>query len=303
MSYRLLVPLDGSTLAEGALPFAADLVRRTKGALRVARVHVPVVPIATVGDLAAPYYDPAWDEQLRAIATTYTDEIATRERRALGASFSAVVVDGPDVAHELETAADAFNANMIVMTTHGRGGWARAWLGSVADSFVRSTRRLVLVLPERAVQTPPAIRQVMIALNGSSVGASIVEPAAEFASAFGAQIALVRVIAPPLIGDMLTALSSEGLDRFGVDRVAEAAKADLDTTAARLRDRKFTVTSTVLVHANPARALLEHIEQSSPDLIAMATHGRGLSRVFVGSVADKVLRGSGRPVLLRRPEG
>ncbi len=127
------------------------------------------------------------------------------------------------------------------------------------------------------------------------------ESAVVIARLYGAALALVRVVAPPLIGDALTAMSSEGLDRFGVDLFAEAAKEDLDESARRLRATGLTVESTVIVHANPARALLQHIAQTAPDLIAMGTHGRGLSRLFVGSVMDKVLRGSGHPTLIRRP--
>jgi nucleotide-binding universal stress UspA family protein len=62
-----------------------------------------------------------------------------------------------------------------------------------------------------------------------------------------------------------------------------------------------SVEAVVLIDAHPARALLDHVRSTGADLIVMSTHGRGLSRLFVGSVADKVLRGSNCPTLIRRP--
>ena len=83
--------------------------------------------------------------------------------------------------------------------------------------------------------------------------------------------------------------------------MAEKAKGDIDAAAAPLRAGGMKVEATVIVHTNPARALIEHIEQTGADLVAMATHGRGMSRLFVGSVVDKVLRAGGRPSLIMRP--
>jgi nucleotide-binding universal stress UspA family protein len=301
VAYRILVPLDGSKLAEGAISIAVDLARRSKGALQLVRVHTPVMPIATVGDLAVPFYDPAWDDQLRKIARSYLDTVAAKTRRDVGCPVTTAVCDGAHIPDEIERAAAAFSADLIVMTTHGHGGSALAWLGSIADGVVRSTHRLVLVVPERAAPAPFKLGNVLVALDGSASSASVVAPAAELARLCEASLTLVRVVAPPIVGDMLTAITSDALDRFGIDRLAESAKTELDAVAAPLRTSGLKVEATVIVHPNPARALIEHIEQTGADLVAMGTHGRGMSRLFVGSVVDKVLRGSGRPSLIRRP--
>ena len=301
MTYRILVPLDGSALAEGAIPMAIDLARRSKGSLRFVRVHTPVMPIATVGDLAVPFYDPAWDDQLRKIAHDYLQATAAKAERELGHPVTTKVRDGSHIPDEIEREAGEFSANLILMTTHGHGGSALAWLGSIADGVVRSTHRLVLVVPERATAQPFTMRSLLIALDGTESSASVVAPAADLARLFGATIKLVRVVEPPIVGDVLTAVTSETLDRFGIDRVADAAKADIDAVAAPLRQQGLQVDTTVIVHPNPARALIEHVSQAGADLVAMGTHGRGVSRLFVGSVADKVLRGSGRPSLIRHP--
>jgi nucleotide-binding universal stress UspA family protein len=301
MAYRILVPLDGSTLASGALPMALALADRTDGEIALVRVHIPSVPVGSVGDLGVPLYDPAWDAALRTAAEEELAAAAAQLRDEHGLVPTTYARVGMNIAAEIEAAAEEFRADLIAMTTHGHGGQSLAWIGSVADAVVRTTHRPVLVIPDRAVSRGTSIRRIMVPHDGSDNAETALQAAIGMATLHGASICLVRVIAPPLVGDVLTALSSEALDRFGVDALATEAKTALDQLADQVRQRVATVTSTVLVNANPARALLEHLNAADPDLIAMGTHGRGLSRLFVGSVADKVLRGSGRAVLLQRP--
>lgn len=300
MAYRILVPLDGSTFAEAALPIAVDLALRTGGAVHMLRVHTPVVPLIAVGDLSAPVYDPAWDDEMRAVATTYVAGVADRLRPALRQALSTAIRDSDDIAGQIERSAEEFQANLIVLTTHGKGGASLSWFGSVADGVLRHSRRLTLVVPERADTSAFAPRRILVAVDGSRAAEAATSAAAEFGQVYGAELALVQVVAPPLSGDVLRAMSAEGLDRFDVDVVVEAAKKGLDDAATALRAAGHTVTTLVLVHANAARALLDHIKETSPDLVAMGTHGRGLSRLFIGSVVDKVMRGSATPALVRR---
>jgi len=298
---RILVALDGSVLAEGAVPLAVDLARRAAGAVRIVRVHVPVLPLAPPSDLGSLYYDPAWDTAARAAEQQYIDETVRSLQREAGVTVDAVLLEGADIARAIERAANDWKATLIVTTTHGHGGAALAWIGSVASGVVRAANRPVLVLPERAAGKVPAVRRIVIAHDGTDTADAVVEPAAALARTYGAAVTLIRVVAPPLVGDVWSALSSEDLDRFGVDRSAERAKDELDAIARRLRGTGLAVEATVIVHGNPARALIDEIARAGADLVAVSTAGRGLSRLFVGSVADKVLRGSDRPTLIRRP--
>ena len=82
------------------------------------------------------------------------------------------------------------------------------------------------------------------------------------------------------------------------------AEREVATVARDLADRGFAkVEKHVVVEAGVARAILDFANRHRIDLIAMSTHGRGASRLIVGSIADKVLRGSALPILLRRPPG
>ncbi|MDA1080146.1 MAG: universal stress protein [Gemmatimonadetes bacterium] len=123
----------------------------------------------------------------------------------------------------------------------------------------------------------------------------------ELATAAESTVDLYRVVAPPWVGDALTAVQSGHVDRFGIDAAADLAKTELDRIAEELRFAGLHVTVCVEVATSPTRAILDRITTTKPDLIAMATHGRGLSRLFMASVADKVLRAGGRPVYCWRP--
>lgn len=129
----ILVPLDGSDFAEHALPTALSLARRHGAALHVVRIYVPVAGV--YGEHAVPY-DEALDRELMKRAQDYLDGVVTRLMAIAGIQSNAVLLEGP-VAHTISRQAAAIGANLLVMTTQGRGPLARFWLGSVADELVR----------------------------------------------------------------------------------------------------------------------------------------------------------------------
>ena len=91
------------------------------------------------------------------------------------------------------------------------------------------------------------------------------------------------------------------LDDQLIDQLRVDAQVYLEGVAAHLAAQAQTVRTQVVVAPYAAVAILEEAQEGAIDLIAMATHGRrGLARVLVGSVADKVLRGATTPVLLYR---
>jgi nucleotide-binding universal stress UspA family protein len=294
---RILVPLDGSALAERALPVAAELSRLAGAPVELVHVHVPISP-----DPIHVEGLPVIDEHMRSLRRDHERAYLERLREGLGAeaSVSTAVVDGP-VAPGLAAHARAVGAWLIVLTTHGRGGLERMWLGSVADELARvSPVPILLVRPE----PPPAGRfaRILAPLDGSKTSEAILEHAARLARlGSGAEIVLLRVVQPLVAAVWLpegaVAAAAPQEDLPGRER---RAREYLDVAARSLAGLR--VRPRVEVAASVAAAILQTAQAEACDLVALATHGRsGLARVALGSVADKVVRASHTPVLLFRP--
>lgn len=300
MFTELLVPLDGSPLAEAAIPHAVELARRLRGGLHLVRVHVPFTMVASPPETAFFVPDPSWDMEVRENARRWLARKAQDIRSSAEIPVSFDVRTGAPV-QEIAAAAAERDVRAIVCSTHGHGGWAPEWIGSVADGLIRRAGCPVFAMSKAAAAHPEGVRRLLVLLDGSDVSETVLPHAVWLAGAFRAQVELLRVVAPPWIGDSLTMLSADQEDPFGVNASAEAAKDTLRQIATALGRKGFTATSTVLIDASPARAILEHMRRTQPDAVALASHGRGLSRLFLGSVADKVLRAGGVPALVFRP--
>lgn len=303
MLRTILVPLDGSALAERALPIACDIARRTGGAVHAVRAHVPIAVVGATAEGAVFSQDMlAADDALRTRASTYVGEAATKAAAEWGVRVSPITEDGSP-AGLVTDVAERIGADLIVMTTHGAGGFTPDWLGSVADSVIRHSHRPVLALPENDAHLGEAFapRRILVTLDGSDRASAILPIARDLAIAYGAHVDLVRVVAPYVPGDVVATLAADRPDPFGVDAETLHAKKALDDSAADLEKAGLKVTRTVRVDLSPTRCLLDHVKETEPDCLAIATQGRGVSRIFLGSVADKLIRSAARPVLVLRP--
>jgi nucleotide-binding universal stress UspA family protein len=299
----IVVPLDGSDLAERAVPVATELARRAGRDLRLVHVHRPLSP-----DPIHVEGLPVIDDRMRSLRREHERAYLerTRERLAAGVTASAVLLEGR-VAAALTAYAQSSGAGLIVMTTHGRGGLERAWLGSVADELVRvSPVPLLLVRPEPG-QAPGPFRRILVPLDGSALGEGILGPASALAREEpGAELVLFQVVQPidSAVWSPDAALAVS-LAADGVTAREEARGREyLDAVRSRLETAGLRARTRVEVAGGVATAILEAARGEQADLIALATHGRsGLARMTLGSVADKVARGSRTPVLLFRPAG
>jgi nucleotide-binding universal stress UspA family protein len=308
--YRsILVPLDGSAFGEHALPLAIKLANGAGATLQVVHVHVPPAPLYSEAVLS---YAPALEKSLRDNEQAYLDKVVERIKAASTASALAALLDGP-IEEALEDRAKSTQVDLIVMTTHGRGTLARAWLGSVADELVRHlTMPIVVVRPHDGkidLARDPGPKHILIALDGSTLSEQIVAHALTLGALWGAEYTLLRVIEPAVLGQYDTVLPYGGFDPWLAEQLearhaAEQAKAKeyLEQIASPLRAKSLKVETCILSHDQPAVAILDEVKARKADLIALATHGRsGLPRLFLGSVADKVVRGASVPVLVARP--
>jgi nucleotide-binding universal stress UspA family protein len=302
MLRSILVPLDGSPLAERALPIACDLVRRGKGALHLVRAHVPlaIAGATAEGVLTQDMLDADDALRERALKTLCTKAKALADE--WGIPVDARVEDGSPAA-VISDAADAVKAGLIVMTTHGAGGFAPGWLGSIADGVIRHSHRPVLVLPSNDAHkgVPFVPRRIMVALDGSERADAIIPPARDLALLFGAQLDFVRIVSPYIPGDVGDALTASRPDPMGLDEQADAAKQSLDIVVKGMEEQGLIAHATVRMDPWPVKSILAHVQESDPDCVALSTQGRGFSRLFVGSVADKLIRSGARPALVLRP--
>jgi nucleotide-binding universal stress UspA family protein len=188
----------------------------------------------------------------------------------------------------------------------------RFWLGSVADEMVRKLPMpLLLVRPDEAAarfEPEPTPRHILIALDGEPLAEQVLERAMEMGTLTGASYTLLRVIKPVLptpytaegasMAQMAQSLIEE-TERIQ-EQIRKEALAYLERVAGEFCKHDMKVAVRVEVEDSPALAILKLAP--SADVVALSTHGRhGLSRLFLGSVTDKVIRGGHVPVLVYRP--
>jgi nucleotide-binding universal stress UspA family protein len=292
MATRILVPLDGTRSGEQALPVAVNLARGSGATLHLVRIHVRPerAPLSLEG---MPVIDKEADDRCRAAESAYLARIGERLARRSELSARIEVLDGP-VDEVLAAYASSHAIDLIVMATHGRRGIARACLGSVADAVLRASR-----LPVLAEGARP---RILIALDGSTLSESVVEPALALGRPLDATYALLRVVNPVAVwGDMSAALAPEMAQAAAARREAEA-RDYLSAIGWWMQERGLDVETSVVASEHPAEAILQESARMGAAFIAMATHGRhGISRLVMGSVAAGVLPRARVPLLLYRP--
>ncbi|MGD2120434.1 MAG: universal stress protein [Gemmatimonadota bacterium] len=293
---QLLVPLDGSRFGEAALPLALRLSHLTG-----ARIH-----LVTVQELLPAAAPAEWQNATQESARAYLEDVAEGVREASGGEVTTSFRVGHVVDELLE---EAWDADLVVMATHGWGMISRAWLGSVADAFSRNVPRPVLMMRPETDGGDDAlgpgvewsISKMLLPLDGTPLSEAIIDHATELGSLFGASYHLVRVV--PLPKEFSSSYLPDMI-RFNKEYLQESEKVSneyLEAQARRLRAKGFEVDATVLVGAQPVHGILSEAEASESDLIAVSAHHRaGLTRALLGSTSDKVLRGSPVPVLLYR---
>jgi nucleotide-binding universal stress UspA family protein len=260
-----LVPLDGSTLSEQGIPAAARLAKATG-----ANLHL--VTVAT-----AP--GPHLESELRGYLAAHAEALSTTH----GVRVVSSLIRG-SAAAALAAYAEEHKIDLIVMTTHGRGGLSRFWLGSVADRLVRRTGVPVLLFRPGTATPPGQFHCVLIALDGSPRTEASIAPALFLARTTpGSRVVLAHVVesAPGLLGPAF--LEDESRRITG----------HLEQIAHRLQARGLAVTARIVTGEGIAAHLHALAGSEEADLIVVGTHGAyGAERLVFGSVADKVVRGA-----------
>lgn len=266
----ILVPLDGSKIAEHALPDAAWLSKATGAAIRF--IHVVELNVD--------------DSQVAAAAETfraYTKEVAAEHGLA---NTTCDVVAGAPADEILKASADA---STIVIATRGRGGFKAMVVGSVADKVIRGAEVPVLAEPGAEKPVPPGGgRPILVGLDGSEEGERGLGMARELAAKTNLPIVLVRAFSiPPPAGIEFSYYPADL-----ASTLEDAAKEYLRVTAKPGE-------KALIMQGDAAGSILDVAEQENASLIVLSSSGKGLAkRIALGSTTDRVIHGTSRPVLV-----
>jgi nucleotide-binding universal stress UspA family protein len=290
MFERIMVPLNGLASAEAAVAPAAAMARTHGAELHLVLVDGPS------------RLDPMSDEFFRVDCAAYRDgqmqPLADNLRHDLGIAVTTAMLAGPVVA-TLAHYASAVHADLIVMATHGRVGWRRAWVGSVADDLMHEVTipLLLLRIESEGAAVPGSFRRILVPLDGSDAAAAALDQACTVARAGKSALILVRVVTPIPAEVNLAATAGVVLtDTEATQRLVDEAQQYVDGLADALRSREPMRVETlvelvpVIAPLSPVASIIATLARElRADLVALTTHGRGASRLLVGSVGDKVL--------------
>jgi nucleotide-binding universal stress UspA family protein len=189
--------------------------------------------------------------------------------------------------------------DLIVMRTHGRAGIERSILGSVTEQILKQTQ-VPMILMRPAQRRVAHVGKVLLAVDGSPGSGGAVTTAAALALRTAASIHVLQVVVPLAMRPMVA-------DTYGIsyydpawdeDTVA-AAKANVHTVVARLRNSGVTAAGETYLAAGVAESVTEAADRHAVDLVVMSTRGlTGTARAVLGSVSDAVVRTAHCPVLL-----
>lgn len=291
----ILVPLDGSSLAELGLRSASRLAAETGAELLLLRA---VLFLSAVhGEERIIEHHEIQD------AASYLQE-AKERLAAEGVAARTCLLPG-DPVRAILFAADAEHVDLISMATHGHGGALDRLLGSVSAAVLRATDRPMLITradaPPRAAATP--LRTILIGLDGGELAESALTYLTRTGLGREARIVLVRTVAPEPVTPAMGIASQELVDRLVADARhvtegrLEEATAYLEKTAEEKLPGRHT--KPIAVGGEPAEVLVDVATGEQADMVVLTTHGRrGMDRLLHGSIAQAVLRRCPTPVLI-----
>lgn len=268
----ILVPTDGSDAAGTAAGAAIRLAARFDADLHA--LHV------------VPDGGPPDDSEHEA----FLGDVATRAAERDVNATTAVRSDERPVHEVVADYAEHVDADLLVMGTHGRTGLDRFALGSVTERTLRTAPAPVLTVRET---TPLAadLEDVLVATDGSEGARAAVDHAVELAAAVDATVHVVHVV------DVTVAWPT-GSGGPILDAMEAAGRESLDQAVERAERAGVSAVEATLASGSPYRAIVDYATEAGADLTVVGTHGRtGLDRFLLGSVAERVVRTAGTPVL------
>ncbi|MBI4201846.1 MAG: universal stress protein [Chloroflexi bacterium] len=286
MFKRILVPLDGSLLAEQVLPLVQAIAEPLHSAVELLTVIAP-------GTL--------YDERLgkeQVFHNALAKIAGELEAHHIRTTYK--VVEG-DPAQEIISEAERAPDTIIAMSTHGRSGVGRWALGSVADRVARhATAPALIVHPQTSYVAAPRLATAIAPVDGSELAEQALPVARELAKALSLSLVLVRAVPlPVLISDAQYGAALGNYYQDVLDMNQQQAEEYMDRATAAQKAAGIENVNGIVSIGSPTRVILDVISEMPGSITIMTSHGRsGPSRWVLGSVADHIIRASDRPVLL-----
>jgi nucleotide-binding universal stress UspA family protein len=302
MYTRMLIPLDGSKLAENVLPYARAMARALDGPIELLSV-VDSMDSARTSHAGHVRSVDAIVEAAVQESRRYLEGIA---RSFTGRPVTCVVEQGQPEEVIIERAAGD-KETLISMATRGRSGIHRWLMGSVAEKVLRgaSTPLLLVRGDAEGKNTGEAtLKSIVVPLDGSKLAETVLLHAVELAKKLSLAIVLTRAYQIPLSATYAGAESPYIPNNDALmNLVRDEAGTYLETKVNELHQNGVEKVSSILMVGSGADEIIDLARGTPDNLIAMCTHGRsGVKRWALGSVTEKVVRHSGDPVLVVRAE-
>ncbi len=294
MIRTVLVPLDGSELAESVLPYAEQIAKGTGSEI----VILTAVYLASAWG-SSPMREDLGKETVA--AQTYL-ESKRDQLKSRGLNVKTVIAYQPEADSILNAAADE-DADLIAMSTHGRSGISRWVMGSVADKVLHATHRPLLLVRAREAgdSAPSPMDRIVVPLDGSDLSLSVLPYVEEMAEAFGASLILVHAVQPL---DVYPGIEMPHTPVGAIlDDLLAHGQSVLTRVAQEIEARGKVKVRSVVHIGFPVDEIVRIAQEVNAGLICMATHGRsGAGRWILGSKTNAVVRRTNLPCLIIRPE-
>lgn len=295
---QILCPVDFSAPSCHAFDHAVAIARWYESTITLLYVH-PVVPVAAFAP-GAPSFPPLVvapaDRDL--VRESMRQLVEHQDRSGVAVRFD--IAEG-SAAPEIVYQAARLSADLIVLGTHGRSGFERLVLGSVAEKVVRQAACPVLTVPPRA---PDAARvalfkNILCATDFSDSATRALHYAMSIAQEADARLTVVHVAEITSEGEGQFVSGSDALRQYAV--ATEAQRTALLRAAVPDAVRAYCTVDTVLAKGRPDREILRLADERKSDLVVIGVHGRDVAdRMLFGSTTQHVVRQAACPVLTLR---
>lgn len=299
MFKKILLPLDGSELAERAIEPALMLAKQVNG--KVILLQAPVMDLVVSHPVAGGYgvlLPEQSSEQAFEEANDYLDHVQSRNRHP-EVTLVKLVLEGDPASLIVDTAVSE-KADLIVMSTHGRSGLDRFIMGSVTEKVLQKAPCPVL-----ALRTGDPIRNILITLDGSAMAETAVQPGLDLARGLGAHTTILRVDNQESYLDQRELDEINRLEPGLAEQVMEGFYSRIPDYVRRIveeYEQDEGEIDTAIAEGDPADYILRVAADKNADVLVMATHGRtGLRRWLYGSITHKIMRAANRSMLIVRP--